>query len=365
MKRPSNPGTWSLVVALAVFLIGYALGVNGLITGGIIIAVIVGAAALTNGAYVLRRFAALVPTVFLVTLFAFFLQTQRVAPEDVAARVLGSGATQEAVTAFIESNGLDKPFFTRYLDWVSGAVVGDLGTSFVNNTPVADQVAKALPISLQLMLYAQVLAMIIAVPLGVFAARKANQTADKVVSTGALAALSIPNFILALLLIFIFAQTLDILPATRYVYFGDSIVDHFRHMALPTLSLAAALSATYMRLLRADMITTLQESFITTAKAKGVSPRRVLWFHALRPSLFTLLTVFAVNSAVLIGGTLILELIFVIPGMGNLILTAILGYDFMVLQGAVVVLAVGFIILNFLVDLLYAALDPRIRNVRA
>lgn len=365
LNRFENIGLLSVIAAAVVVLLGWLIRLNGLTTAAIAFGLIVAGATITNGSYVLKRLAALIPTLFLVTLFVFFLQTQRVTPETVAIRVLGPGATPGSVEQFISVNGLDEPFFTRYLDWISGAVVGDLGTSFVNSQPVAEQVAQAIPISLQLMFYAQVIAIVIAVPAGVFAAYRANRRGDAIASTTALGLLSIPNFVLALVLIFFFANQFDILPATRYEYFGDSPVDHFKHMALPSFSLGLGLAATYMRLLRADMVVTLQESFITTAKAKGVSPRGVLWGHALRPSLFTLLTVFAVNSAALVGGALILEIIFIIPGMGNLIATAVVGFDFLILQGSVVVLAVGFVLLNFLVDLLYTALDPRIRNVRA
>jgi peptide/nickel transport system permease protein len=358
-------GAIGLVVALVVVVIGWVFGLNGLLTAALAFAAIVIGAAVVSGTAVLRRLATVVPILFLVTIFAFFLQTQRISNEDVATRVLGAGATQEAVDQFIADNGLDEGFFSQYLDWASGAVVGDLGTSFVTNTPVAEQVARALPISLQMMLYAQVIALVIAIPAGVYAAYHANRRGDAVTSTTALAILSIPNFVLALVLIFIFAASLGWFPATRYVYFGDDVVGHFKHMALPAISLGLGLAAVYMRLLRADMVATLQEPFITTAKAKGMSPRVILFGHALRPSLFTLLTIFAVNTGVLIGGTLIIEIIFIIPGMGNLIATAIVGYDFLVLQGAVVVLAVTFVAVNFLVDLLYGALDPRVRHARS
>lgn len=348
-----------------ILVVGWLIGLPLSVRLGLAFLVIVLGALVTNGSYVLKRLATLVPTLFLVTLFTFFLQTKRVTPEAVAIRVLGTGATPSAVEQFIAENNLDAPFFQQYLDWLAGAVVGDLGVSFVNNTSVAAQIGEAIPISLQLMLYAQIIAFVISVPAGVYAASRASQRGDAVASTAALGFLSIPNFILASLLIYVLALSNKWLPATRYVSLDESVVDHFKHMLLPSVSLAMGLAATYMRLLRGDMVTTLQESFITTAKAKGVSPAKVLWGHALRPSAFTLLTVFAVNSAVLVGGALILEIIFVIPGMGNKIVAAIVGFDFLVLQGAVVVLAVGFVLLNFLVDLLYTALDPRVRNVRA
>ena len=225
------------------------------------------------------------------------------------------------------------------------------------------------------MLYAQIVALLIAVPLGVYAAYKANKRGDRVASTVALTGLSIPNFVLAVVLILFFALGglsvfgtnvgVEWLPGSTYSTFGEDPVEHFKHMALPTLALALGLSATYMRVLRSDMISTLQENFITTAKAKGVPDRRILWGHALRPSSFTLLTVFGVSTATLIGGTLVIETIFNLPGLGTLIGTAIFQKDFLVVQGVVVVIALGFILFNFLVDLLYAVLDPRVRHVRA
>jgi peptide/nickel transport system permease protein len=156
-----------------------------------------------------------------------------------------------------------------------------------------------------------------------------------------------------------------VLPAARYVPFGDGALDHFEHMALPTLALALGLAATYMRVLRSDMITTLQSDFITTAKAKGISNRRILWVHALRPSSFTLLTLVGITTGTLIGGALIVETIFALPGLGTTLFTAIFQKDFLVVQGVVVVLAVGFVLVNFLVDLLYGVLDPRVRHVGA
>jgi peptide/nickel transport system permease protein len=191
----------------------------------------------------------------------------------------------------------------------------------------------------------------------------------------ALAALSVPNFVLAVVLVLMFALGGisvfgwdvggEVFPASRFVAFGDDRILHFKHMALPALALALGQASGYMRVLRSDMISTLQENFITTAKAKGLPDRRILWGHALRPSSFTLLTVFGVNTATLIGGALVIETIFGLPGLGTTIGTAIFQKDFLVVQGVVVVIAVGFILINFLVDLLYAVLDPRVRHVRA
>ena len=179
------------------------------------------------------------------------------------------------------------------------------------------------------MLYAQILALLLAIPAGVYAAYRSNQRGDRVTSTAALIALSVPNFVVAIVLILIFALGglsifgskvgISYFPTSRYVPFGQDPVEHFKHMALPTIALALGLAAVYMRVLRSDMISTLQENFITTAKAKGVPDRRILWGHALRPSSFTLLTVAGVNTATLIGGALIIETIFSLPGLGTLL----------------------------------------------
>jgi len=370
-----NPGAATTILAAVVLVAG---GVVGLPLAWILLVsfgLVVTAAAMVNGAYVLRRLAILVPTLVLVTAFTFWLQNGRGDERDLAFQILGPRATPEAVDGVVEELHLDEPMHTRYLLWLSDAVRGDLGTSAIQGQAVATSISRSVPVSLQLMLYAQVVALLIAVPAGVFAAYRANRLGDRLASTAALAALSVPDFVLAIVLVLLLALggfTLgpltigaSVLPAARYVPFGDGAVDHFRHMALPTLALALGLAATYMRVLRSDMIMTLQDDFITTAKAKGVSDRRILWAHALRPSSFTLLTLFGVATGALIGGALIVETIFSLPGLGTTMFTAIFQKDFLVVQGVVVVVAVGFVLVNFLVDLLYAVLDPRVRHVRA
>jgi peptide/nickel transport system permease protein len=228
-------------------------------------------------------------------------------------------------------------------------------------------VKTALPISLLLMLYAQVLALAVALPLGVLTAYRAGSWLDRLINSAAFAFLAIPSFVLALILAYYVGtrwRLWGILP-TGYVKFSDDPVQHFRQMALPTISLAVGQIAVYMRLLRSDMIATLQEDFITMAKAKGLKPGRILWRHALRPSSLTLLTVAGLNVGTLIGGAVVLETIFQLPGMGSLIAEAILRRQYVALQSFVAILAIGYVAINFLVDILYAVLDPRIRHARA
>lgn len=371
-----SPGLLTMGGAVLVLIVGRLAGISYLWLALVVFAIIVAGATYVNGMYVIRRLVALVPTLFLVTLFTFYLQNGRGNPEDIAFNILGPSANEESVAAIMEDLHLNEPIHQRYLLWLSDAVQGDLGESPFLSRPVSEGITNALPISLQLMVYAQLTALLIAVPLGVYAAYRQGGAADRASSTVALGFLSVPNFVLAVVMILTFALGgLSIFgtnigvkwfPATvsssSYSPLFENPWEHFKQMLLPTLALALGQAATYMRLLRSDMISTLQENFVTTAKAKGVSTRRVLWSHALRPSSFTLLTVLGINTAALIGGTLIIETLFSLPGLGTYLATAIFSKDFLVVQGVVVVIAVGFVLINFLVDLLYAVLDPRIRN---
>ncbi|MBN2622381.1 MAG: ABC transporter permease, partial [Acidimicrobiales bacterium] len=231
--------------------------------------------------------------------------------------------------------------------------------------PVMDRVRDSLPVSLQLMVYAQVLALLIAIPAGVITAYRAGSRADKAANAGAFGMLAIPNFALALVLAYYVGVELGWLPVSGYVKPSDDLGEHLRRMILPAVSLAVGQIAVYMRLLRSDMIATLQEDFITMAKAKGVSPRRVLWRHALRPSSLTLLTVAGLNVGTLIGGAVIVEVIFAMPGIGTLLFEAIQARQYIALQSLVAIIAVGYVLINVAVDILYAVLDPRIRHARS
>jgi peptide/nickel transport system permease protein len=370
-----NPGITTAVAAILVLVIGGFAGVPLIWLLLVSFSLVVLGATLVNGTYVLRRLIVVIPTLVIVSAFTFWLNNSRGSKHDLAFNILGPGATEAGVAQVVKEFHLDEPMYRRYMLWLSGAVRGDFGKSAIQGQQVSTAIAKALPVTLQLMLYAQIVALVLAIPAGVYAAYRANKSGDRITSTAALTAISIPNFVLAVVLVLFFAiggisvlghqVGWEILPASRYVPFGQSPADHFKSMLLPTLALGLGLAAGYMRVLRSDMISTLQENFITTAKAKGVPDRRILFAHALRPSSFTLLTVVGINSATLIGGTLIIETIFSLPGLGTTIGTAIFQKDFLVVQGVVVVIAVGFVLINFLVDVLYAALDPRVRHVRA
>jgi peptide/nickel transport system permease protein len=240
---------------------------------------------------------------------------------------------------------------------------------------VSELVNQSLPVSIQLMIYAQIIALLFAIPLGILTAYRSGTRTDRGVNTAAFAMLAIPNFVLALILSYFIGAELKWLPTGGYEpgwldpLFDSSrspdFGEHIRYMLLPAISLAVGQIAVYMRLLRSDMIATLQENFITMAKAKGISNRRILWRHALRPSSLTLLTVAGLNVGTLISGAIVVEVVFQIPGMGLKIFQAISAREYIELQSYVVVIALLFILLNFLIDFLYAVLDPRIRRARA
>jgi peptide/nickel transport system permease protein len=314
--------------------------------------------------YVRRRLVQLVIVVLAVTILTFTLL--RLLPGDPAISIAGIGATPEKLAEVRKTWGLDDPIPVQYVNWLGKAVRGDLGISSAFNVKVTTLVADRLPVTLYLMLYAMVFSLAVAIPLGMWTAYRANRASDRIISTFSFALLSVPPYIMGVLFVFLFALRLKWFPAlSQYVSPTKDPGGHFRAMFLPALTLALGQLAVFQRLLRADMVGTLQNDFITMARAKGMSTARILFRHALRPSTFSLITAAAYNVGALIGGAVIVETIFALPGMGDLVVQAIFRRDFLVVQFCVVLLAVGFVVINFLVDLLYNVLDPRIRHARA
>jgi peptide/nickel transport system permease protein len=307
----------------------------------------------------------LVVVLLVVTFFSFSLL--HLTPGDPA-RTAVPFATDEQIEDIRHDIGLDKPFLTQYRDWLSDFVRGDFGNfyeSYESQRPVVDQIRKELGVSLQLVFYAQILALVFAIPLGVLAAYKAGTWLDKMLNASAFGLIAIPGFVFAFLLIFYLAVQADWFPTQQYVAFGTDPYEHFRHMLLPALSLAIPEIAIYMRLLRSDMIQTLQEDFITMAKSKGLTNRRILWRHALRPSSFTLLTAAALNFGALIGNAVVIEFVFQLPGIGKGLVTAVSTRQYIAVQAYVALIAIAYVLFNAFVDTLYSILDPRIRHARA
>lgn len=313
---------------------------------------------------IIRRLVQLVVVLLVVTLFTALLTS--LLPGDPVDAMVPFGSDQQRAAVRHDLH-LDEPLPVRYWDWVSGFVRGDLGNYYTvsSKRPVWHDIKDALPVSLLLMLYAQVIALVLAIPLGVFTAYRAGSRFDKAGNAGAFGMLAIPNFALALVLAYYLGVKFGVFPVSGYRPIGQDVVEHFRRMFMPAVSLAVGQIAIYMRLLRSDMIATLQEDYITVAKAKGLNPMRVLFRHALRPSSFTLLTVAGLNVGTLIGGVVIIEVIFQLPGMGLLIYQAIQARQYVALQSLVALVAIGYVLANFFVDLLYSVLDPRVRHAAA
>jgi peptide/nickel transport system permease protein len=310
-----------------------------------------------------RRLVYLVPVVLAVTALTFVISS--LLPGDLAIAMLGDQATPEAVAALHQKLGLDLPLWQRYLHWLGAVLVGDFGFSIRTGETVLAAIAGRLPVSLELLVIAEVAGILIGVPLAILCALRPGSAFDRAVSGLAFATLSVPPFMLAILLIFLFSLRLGALPATAYIPFTQDPLGNVRAMVLPGATLALLEWPTIMRVLRSDMISTLQEDFIAMARAKGLSARRVLLVHALKPSSLGLITVVGLNIGRLIGGAVITESIFALPGIGRLLVESIYLRDFVILQGGVLIVAIGFVLVNFIVDLLYAALDPRIRHGRA
>ncbi len=303
------------------------------------------------------------PVLLAVSLLTFLIAS--LLPGDLAYTILGDQATPEKVAALRHDMGLDQPIWWRYLSWLGNVLQGDFGRSFRTGQTVLQAVAERLPVSLELMLLAQIGALTIGIPLAIACAVRSGSAFDRFMTGSAFSMLSVPAFLSAILLIYLFAVELRWLPATGYIPFHEDPVGNLRCFLLPALTLALGEWPVLMRVLRSDMIQTLQEDYIAMARAKGLKPSRILLVHALKPSSLTLVTVTGINIGRLIGGTVIVESIFALPGIGRLLLSAIFTRDLIILQGVVLIVALGYVLINFIVDLLYAVLDPRIRHGHA
>jgi peptide/nickel transport system permease protein len=310
-----------------------------------------------------RKLLYLVPVLLAVTALTFLIAA--LLPGDLAIAMLGDQATPENVAALHQKLGLDLPLWRQYLHWLTGVLSGDLGTSYRTGETVTHAIAERLPVSLELLVIAQLGGLLIGVPLAMLCAMRPDSVVDRMVSGLAFGTLSVPPFLLGIVLIYVFALRLGVLPATAYVPLSGDLIGNLRGMALPGATLALLEWPAIMRVLRSDLISTLQEDYIAMARAKGLTARRILFVHALKPSSLTLVTVVGLNIGRLIGGAVIIESIFALPGVGRLLVESIYTRDFIVLQGGVLFVAVAFVAVNFLVDLLYAALDPRTRHGRA
>jgi peptide/nickel transport system permease protein len=310
---------------------------------------------------VLKRLPAMLATLLIVSFLTFLLTS--LLPGDPAVQILGADNANDEVSleTVRQQLRLDDPLLERYGAWLQNVATGDLGRSFRTNQDVRDAIAERLPVTLEVGGLAVFIALCVAIPLGTLSAFRAGGRADRIITGASFGLLALPAFMVAILLILVFAVTLGWLPATGWVRFTTDPIENLRHAILPALSLAVGEMAVYTRLLRADMITTLQQDSITMARAKGIPTKRILFRHALRPSSFSLMTVVGLQVATIIGGAVIIETLFALPGVGRLLVDSILQRDLIMVQGCALVIAFAFVIINFIVDILYTFLDPRIR----
>jgi peptide/nickel transport system permease protein len=310
-------------------------------------------------AYIVRRIIATIPVMAIVALFVFSLLY--ISPGDPAAVIAGDQATPQDVERIRASLGLDRPYLVRFGEWLWNVLRGDLGVSIFTNLPVSLMISQRIEPTLALMLVTLVLSISIAIPMGVVAAWKNGTWIDRGVMAFAVFGFSVPVFVTGYLLAYVFALELDWLPVQGYTPIRNGFRPFIENLILPALALGSVYIALIARITRATMLEVLQQDYVRTAKAKGVGSRGVLFVHGLKNAAVPIVTVIGIGIALLIGGAVVTESVFAIPGLGRLVVDAILRRDYPVIQGVVLLFSFVYVILNLLVDLLYTVLDPRIR----
>ncbi|GGH19362.1 ABC transporter permease [Alsobacter metallidurans] len=311
------------------------------------------------GRYLLGRLASLLPILFGTSLVAFLLI--RLVPGDPAVALLGMEADDAAIAALRAKLALDQPLWMQYFSWAAALLKGDFGRSIQGGREVLPLLASALGPTALLSAAALAISLVIAIPAGVIAATRRNTAADYVASFVALCGLSLPSFWLGILLILTFSITFPILPASGYVSPLADMGGFLRSLVLPALTLGAALAASTMRMTRASMLEVLRADYVRTARAKGIAPSRVIWRHAFGNAQIPIVTLLGIQMGQLLGGVVITETVFAWPGIGKLTVDAIFARDYPVVQGAVLLTATLFVLINLATDLIYTLIDPRMR----
>jgi peptide/nickel transport system permease protein len=310
-------------------------------------------------AYVLRRLLSLIVSCFLISVLVFLVM--HVIPGDPAQIMLGTEADPATLSALRTQLGLDRPLFVQYWAWASGILTGQLGQSLRYHVPISDLIASRLAVTVPLAILAMLIAVVVGLPAGLYAATHRNGPGDYGVIAVSQAGLSIPSFWLGILLMLVFSITLRWLPAGGFVPWNESIVGALRSLLLPAAALGLIRGAVVARLSRSSLLDVLGRDFVRTARGKGVSERGVIWKHALRNALIPIITVIGMQFAALLAGAIIIENVFYLPGLGRLAFQAIGQRDLPVVQNIVVLVAILVVGMNLIVDLAYAMLDPRIR----
>lgn len=310
--------------------------------------------------FIVRRMMIVLLTLWVASIIIFAML--QIIPGDPAQLMLGINATDDAVAALREQLGLNAPLFERYINWMSGMLVGDFGYSYTYGTAVGNLIAERITVSLPLALIALALSTLIAIPVGIFTASRRGTATDTSAMAITQIGIAIPNFWFAILLVYVFAITLRLVPAGGFPGWETGLWPALKSLLLPAIALALPQAAILSRVTRSALLETMAEDYIRTARAKGLPARRVLWHHALRNALIPVLTILGLQFAFLLAGTIIIENVFYLPGLGRLIFQSIQRLDLMVVQSVVVLLVASVILINFLVDLAYAWADPRLRR---
>ncbi|MAC82005.1 MAG: peptide ABC transporter [Rhodobacteraceae bacterium] len=309
--------------------------------------------------YILKRLTSLV--VSLAVASAVIFCVIEVVPGDPASYMLGMNAQPDTVAALRADLGLDQPRVERYFAWIGGMMTGDFGTSYTYRTPVAKMVADRLQVTAPLALYALILSLVVAFPAGIYAASRRGRAGDTAVMGATQLGVAIPNFWFAMFLVLIFAIRLRWFNAGGFPGWDKGILTGLHALTLPAIALALPQGAILARVMRSALIDVLGEDFVRTARAKGLSRRQALWRHALRNALIPVLTIIGMQFSFLVAGTIIIEQVFYLPGLGRLIFQSITARDLIVVESGVMLVVMAVIVINFLVDMAYAAVDPRLR----
>jgi len=309
--------------------------------------------------YIIRRLVLLIPTVLGVSILVFLMM--HFIPGDPVSLLLGDYYTEATAKAIRAQYGLDKPLYIQYVLWLSRLFIGDWGQSIIANRPIFDDLVQRIPVTFELIILSMTFALLIAVPAGVIAALKPYSWRDYSAMITALIGVSVPEFFLGILLILFFSLLWGILPAVGYVPLSESLWGNLQHMLLPAMTLGLARAALLTRLVRASMMEVIRLDYVTTARAKGVREWAVVLKHALKNALIPTVTVLGLQVGFLIGGAIVVETVFAVPGVGSFGIAAISLRDYPQVQAFVLLFALGFVLTNLTVDILYAFLDPRIK----
>jgi|SRR5690625_4778986 len=309
--------------------------------------------------YIVKRILSAIPVLLVVSIVIFLII--HITPGNPASVILGEEATPAQIAELEESLGLNLPIHQQYFSWMAGVFQGDLGTSYFMNAPVTNAIANSIVPTISLAIFAQIISLFIAIPIGVLAANKRGSLTDSSMMVFALLGMSIPSFLLALLLVLLFGVQLGWLPVAGFRPLSEGLLIHLQYLILPAVSLGAIQAALIARMTRSSMLEVLNMNYIKSARAKGVKNFSLILKHAFRNALLPILTVVGGTFGTLITGAVVVETVFNIPGIGQLVINSIERRDFAVIQGVVLFITVVYIFLNLIIDILYGMIDPRVR----